>query len=59
MAGVGKTQLAGEYVHRYRREYAVIWWMRAEESSTLADDYSELAYAIGSEALGLSQDQMT
>lgn len=58
MAAVGKTQLVGEYVYRYRHEYPVIWWMRAEESSTLADDYAELAYAIGSEALGLSQDQM-
>jgi tetratricopeptide (TPR) repeat protein len=58
-SGVGKTQLAVKYVYSYQNEYAVIWWMRAEEPGTLADDYAELAYAIGSKALDLSQDQMT
>ena len=27
LGGVGKTQLALEYVHRFRADYDIIWWM--------------------------------
>ena len=36
LAGVGKTELAVQYAHRHRAEYAVVWWVRAEEAATLA-----------------------
>ena len=58
MGGVGKTQLAVEYVYLYRNEYVVMWWMRAEEPVTLASDYEGLADVIGEKALGLSEDRM-
>jgi hypothetical protein len=43
LGGVGKTQLAAEYAHRHRNDYAVVWWVRSEEPTTLASDYAALA----------------
>jgi tetratricopeptide (TPR) repeat protein len=47
MGGVGKTQLAIEYIYRFHRDYPVIWWVRAEEPPTLAADYAGLAIPLG------------
>jgi tetratricopeptide (TPR) repeat protein len=33
LGGVGKTQLAVEYVHRHMDEYQLIWWIAAEDRS--------------------------
>jgi tetratricopeptide (TPR) repeat protein len=43
LGGVGKTQLAVEYVYCHAAEYDVVWWVRAEEPTTLAADYASLA----------------
>ena len=43
LGGIGKTQTAIEYAYRHRKEYQVIWWIRAEEPATLAADYAQLA----------------
>jgi len=43
MAGVGKTQLVTEYAYKYRDRYRVVWWLRADESASLALDYANLA----------------
>jgi len=42
LGGVGKTQLALEYAYRHRQEYAIVWWVRAEEPITLATDFLRL-----------------
>ncbi|MDO8142848.1 MAG: FxSxx-COOH system tetratricopeptide repeat protein, partial [Candidatus Brocadiales bacterium] len=47
LGGVGKTQLALEYAYRYTFEYDKVWWIRAEDTTTLAEDYSQFASAIG------------
>jgi tetratricopeptide (TPR) repeat protein len=47
MGGVGKTQTAVEYAYRYAAEYEVVWWIRADESTTLSVDYAALASALG------------
>ncbi|HEX6626095.1 MAG TPA: TIR domain-containing protein [Pyrinomonadaceae bacterium] len=40
--GVGKSQVVLEYAYRHADKYRVVWWLRAEESSTLAADYASL-----------------
>jgi tetratricopeptide (TPR) repeat protein len=47
LGGVRKSQLAAEYARRYRGDYEVGWWIRAEEESTRIEDLAALAYALG------------
>lgn len=37
MGGVGKTEIAAEYIHRHRGEYEIIWWIRAEHHDRVRD----------------------
>jgi tetratricopeptide (TPR) repeat protein len=37
MGGIGKTELATEYVHRNIDNYEVIWWIRAEHQDRVRD----------------------
>ncbi|HYC93256.1 MAG TPA: FxSxx-COOH system tetratricopeptide repeat protein [Thermoanaerobaculia bacterium] len=41
LGGVGKTQLAIEYAHAH--DYTIRWWIRSEQTTTLAADYAALA----------------
>ncbi|MFI0408249.1 FxSxx-COOH system tetratricopeptide repeat protein [Actinomadura sp. 3N508] len=43
MGGVGKSQIAIEYVYRHMAEYDVIWWIRSERSGQIQQDLAELA----------------
>jgi tetratricopeptide (TPR) repeat protein len=45
--GVGKTALAVEYAYRHRSEFDAVWWVRAEEPTTLVSDLADLAVALG------------
>lgn len=47
LGGVGKTQLATEYAYQRAAEYEIVWWVRAEETATLASDFSALAAQLG------------
>jgi hypothetical protein len=46
LGGVGKTQLALEYAHRYAADYDVVWLLRAEDPVAAAQDYAALADAL-------------
>lgn len=46
LGGVGKTQLALEYVYSYINEYEIVWWLRSEEPSTLAAEFADLALRL-------------
>lgn len=43
MGGVGKTQTAIEFAHRFGNRYSIIWWIRAEHSAGIADNLMWLA----------------
>ncbi len=43
MGGVGKTQLAVEYIYRHKPDYRVIWWIHSEEPAAMAASYASLA----------------
>ncbi|MBK3629549.1 tetratricopeptide repeat protein [Streptomyces sp. MBT49] len=47
MSGVGKTQLAAEYVYRFGSEYDVVWWVNAEKRVTYRRLLAELAPKLG------------
>lgn len=43
MGGVGKSQLALEFVHRHAAEYEIVWWIPAERPTQIAQAFVELA----------------
>ncbi|GGS54076.1 FxSxx-COOH system tetratricopeptide repeat protein [Streptomyces cinerochromogenes] len=47
MLGVGKTQLATEYVHRFGSEYDAVWWINAESRAGTRHRLAELAQPLG------------
>ncbi|MFB7527649.1 FxSxx-COOH system tetratricopeptide repeat protein [Streptomyces sp. NPDC056178] len=47
MSGVGKTQLAAEYVYRFGSEYDVVWWVPADRRALYRQRLAELAPELG------------
>ncbi|MEV2215858.1 FxSxx-COOH system tetratricopeptide repeat protein [Streptomyces sp. NPDC050997] len=48
-AGIGKTQSAAEYVHRYKGEYDIVWWVHASVRATAREEFARLADKLGAE----------
>jgi tetratricopeptide (TPR) repeat protein len=46
IAGVGKTEVAIEFAHRWRSRFSVIWWISAESSVSTAESLAALARAL-------------
>ena len=45
LGGVGKTQIALEYAHRFKSDYDLIWWIDAEQPQEISLTFAELAGA--------------
>ncbi|HCT80881.1 MAG TPA: NB-ARC domain-containing protein [Micromonosporaceae bacterium] len=54
MGGVGKTQLAVEYIYRRLHDYDIVWWVQATQPAQIRAGLTELAQKLslpeGSEA---------
>ena len=47
LGGIGKTQTALAYAHRHLDDRRLVWWLKAEQSATLAADYAGMAEPLG------------
>jgi hypothetical protein len=47
LGGVGKTQLAVEYAHRFAADYQLVWWIDAEQPVLIGEQLAALAARLG------------
>ncbi|MBH1933614.1 tetratricopeptide repeat protein [Streptomyces sp. AV19] len=47
MSGIGKTQMAAEYAHRFSSDYDVVWWVNSDTRGTQRERFGELAPELG------------
>ncbi len=42
LGGVGKTEIAAEYAHRFRGDYSLCWWVRCEREALIVNSLLSL-----------------
>ncbi|WIX85275.1 FxSxx-COOH system tetratricopeptide repeat protein [Amycolatopsis sp. DG1A-15b] len=46
MGGIGKTQMATEYIYRHLQDYEVVWWIQATRPTQIRKSFTELAQQL-------------
>ncbi|WP_327237292.1 FxSxx-COOH system tetratricopeptide repeat protein [Streptomyces sp. NBC_01317] len=49
LGGIGKTQVALEYVHRFMADYDLVWWISSEQVADVVAGLAELAVRLGAQ----------
>jgi MinD-like ATPase involved in chromosome partitioning or flagellar assembly len=47
LGGVGKTQIALEYAHRFMADYDLVWWVPSERAEEISGALADLARKMG------------
>lgn len=47
LGGVGKTQIALEFAHRFKADYDIVWWIRSQEPNRAAAQLADLGRNLG------------
>ena len=47
LGGIGKTQIAVEYVYRHHTKYDIVWWVNAETEVTIQSAFASLTEKLG------------
>ena len=47
LGGIGKSALATEYCHRFGNNFKGVWWVHAEDNSTMLADIAALGLRLG------------
>ncbi|MFI6576596.1 FxSxx-COOH system tetratricopeptide repeat protein [Nocardiopsis sp. NPDC050513] len=58
MSGVGKTELAKEYLYRYAEDYDLICWFLAGHGNQLREAFASLAARLGLDSVGAGSEHV-
>ncbi|MFI9598759.1 FxSxx-COOH system tetratricopeptide repeat protein [Streptomyces sp. NPDC052043] len=58
LGGVGKTQLAVEYLYRYQSQYQLVWWINAEDPALVRTSVAALAPHLGLDSAPSSDEAL-
>ncbi|MET8944431.1 FxSxx-COOH system tetratricopeptide repeat protein [Streptomyces sp. NPDC004542] len=50
MGGVGKSQIAIEYIYRHGKDYGLVWWIPSEQNNKIIQSLIELGERMGLQA---------
>jgi len=56
--GVGKTQIAMEYLHRFAADYDIVWWISADQPALVRTSLAELASELELPVVGSVAEQL-